>query len=251
MKDMEGRVALITGAAGHIGSATARKLAERGARIVAVDRAEADWGRLEASLPDCVRIAADVTREEDWRRIVAQCSADRGPAAMFFNNAGVEGQVTMLHEVELADFEQVMAVNVTGVFLGLKHVIPMMIANGGGAIVNTSSIAGYRGGGGMAAYSASKHAVIGLTRSAAEGYGSKGIRVNSVHPGAIESRMMRSLEDSSGHGNAMRDGIVSRNPLGRYGLPEEVAELVSFLLSDAASYCNGSRYLVDGGGQQG
>jgi len=251
MKDMEGRVALITGAAGHIGSATATKLAGRGARIVAVDRAEADWTGLEKAIPDCVRIVADVTLEDDWRRIVAQCSEGPGPAAMFFNNAGIEGRVTMLHEVELADFEQVIAVNVTGVFLGLKHVIPMMIENGGGSIVNTSSIAGYRGGGGMAAYSASKHAVIGLTRSAAEGYGPMGIRVNSVHPGAIESRMMRSLEDSSGHGNAMRDNIISRNPLRRYGLPEEVAELVVFLLSDASSYCNGSRYIVDGGGQQG
>lgn len=251
MKDMEGRVALITGAAGFIGSATARKLAERGARIVAVDRDDADWAGLEQSVPDCVRIVADVAVEDDWRRVVAQCGEGPGPAAMFFNNAGVEGRVTMLHETDLSDFEQVMAVNVTGVFLGLKHVIPMMIGNGGGSIVNTSSIAGYRGGGGMAAYSASKHAVIGLTRSAAEGYGPHGIRVNSVHPGAIEGRMMRSLEDSSGHGNAMRDGIISRNPLRRYGLPEEVAELVAFLLSDAASYCNGSRYLVDCGGQQG
>jgi NAD(P)-dependent dehydrogenase (short-subunit alcohol dehydrogenase family) len=251
MNDMAGRVALITGAAGFIGAATADKLAQRGARIVAVDQAQADWASFERAIPDCIRIVADVTREDDWQRIIAQCSEQVGPIAMFFNNAGIEGRVTPLHKVELSDFERVMAVNVTGVFLGLKHVIPVMIATGGGSIVNTSSVAGYRGGGGMAAYSASKHAVIGLTRSAAEGYGAQGIRVNSVHPGAIDSRMMRSIETSSGRGNMMREGIVSTNPLRRYGQPEEVAELVTFLLSDAASYCNGSRYLVDGGGQQG
>lgn len=251
MNDMAGKVAVVTGAAGTIGSATARKLAERGAAIVAVDRAEADWAKFESAVPGSVQIAADVTREADWERIVAQCNDGPGPATLFFNNAGIEGRVTMLHEMELSDFEEIMAVNVTGVFLGLKHLIPMMVDQGGGAIVNTSSVASYRGGGGLAAYTASKNAVVGLTRSAADGYGPQGVRVNSVHPGAIEGRMIRSLEDSSGHGNAMRDGVITSNPLKRYGQAEEVANLVAFLLSDAASYCNGSRYLVDGGGQQG
>ena len=245
--DMEGKVALVTGAAGVIGTATSRLLASRGAQIVAVDLPGTDWSAFADALPDAVLIEADVTQEGDWRRIVSECVAKAGGPHMFFNNAGIEGKVIPFEQMPLEEFERVMDVNVKGVFLGLKHVGPAIAAAGGGAIVNTSSVAGLQGGASTVGYSTSKHAVIGLSRSAALAFGPRGVRVNSVHPGAIESRMMKSLEDASGRGNAMRDGMISAISAGRYGEAEEVAELVAFLLSDNASYCHASSYLVDGG----
>ncbi len=250
MTDMDGRVALITGAAGEIGAATAIALARRGAKIVAVDLANADWAALGAAVPDAVTLHGDVTREADWERLMDDCARKAGTPAMFFNNAGIEGKVAPLHETALADFEAVMAVNVRGVFLGLKHVIPAMLANGGGSIVNTSSVAGLQGSPGLAPYVTSKHAVVGLTRTAAAEYGGAGIRVNSLHPGPIDSRMMESLETgmaSAGSNAAVRDQLSAQIPMGRYGKPQEVAELAVFLLSDAASYCNGGQYTADGG----
>ncbi|MGB3721225.1 MAG: glucose 1-dehydrogenase [Pacificimonas sp.] len=244
--DMDGKVALITGSAGAIGAATATVLAKRGAKIVTVDLAGADWSALDAAVPDAVKLNGDVTREEDWRRIVSECTDQAGSPAMFFNNAGIEGVVAPLHETSIEDFDRVIAVNVRGVFLGLKHVIPAMLANGGGAVVNTSSVAGLRGSPGMTAYVTSKHAVVGLTRTAAAEYGGQGIRVNSVHPGPIDSRMMDSIEAGMDD-DAAHEQMTAQIPMGRYGKPQEVAALVAFLLSGAASYCNGGRYTTDGG----
>jgi NAD(P)-dependent dehydrogenase (short-subunit alcohol dehydrogenase family) len=248
---LDGKVALITGAGGEIGRATARLMAARGARIVAVDRDSAALEALGADLGDALvaAIAADVTDEAAVRGYVAAARAAAGRIDVFFNNAGIEGPVHQLPDFPLEDFERVLAVNVTGVFLGMKHVIPVMLESGGGSIVNTSSSAGLRGTGGLCAYVASKHAVIGLTRSAAAEWAQHGIRINCINPGPIEGRMIRSIEQGLEPGNngTLAAAMAAANPSRRYGLPEEVGALVAFLASDDSRYINGAVHSVDGG----
>ena len=190
---LDGRVALVTGAGGEIGAATVRLMLERGARIVAVDCDPLSLRRLQDQLgagERLVCLGADVSDENSVRDYVARSCVAFGRIDIFFNNAGIEGPVRPIAEYPLVDFQHVLNVNVTGVFLGLKHVIPAMVVSGGGAIVNSSSVAGLTGTPGICAYNASKHAVIGLTRSAAAEWAGKGIRINSVNPGPIASRMM-------------------------------------------------------------
>jgi NAD(P)-dependent dehydrogenase (short-subunit alcohol dehydrogenase family) len=248
---LDGKVALITGAGGEIGRATARLMAARGARIVAVDRDSAALDQLGADLGDALLAAlvADVTDEEAVRGYVAAATAAAGRIDVFFNNAGIEGPAHPVPDFPLVDFQRVLAVNVTGVFLGMKHVIPVMLAGGGGSIINTSSTAGLRGSGGLCAYVASKHAVIGLTRSAADEWAAHNIRINCVNPGPIEGRMMQSIEQNLQPGNngTVAAAIVAASPARRYGLPEEVATLVAFLASDDARYIHGAIHAVDGG----
>jgi NAD(P)-dependent dehydrogenase (short-subunit alcohol dehydrogenase family) len=247
---LDGKVALITGAGGEIGRATARLMAARGARIVAVDRDSAALEALGADLGDALvsALAADVTDEEAVRGYVAAAKAAAGRIDVFFNNAGIEGPVHRITEFPLDDFQRVLAVNVTGVFLGMKHVIPVMLESGG-SIINTSSTAGLRGTGGLCAYVASKHAVIGLTRSAAAEWAEHGIRINCINPGPIEGRMIQSIEQGLEPGNSgtVAAAIAAANPARRYGLPEEVATLVAFLASDDARYIHGAIHAVDGG----
>jgi NAD(P)-dependent dehydrogenase (short-subunit alcohol dehydrogenase family) len=180
---------------------------------------------------------------------VAAAKKAMGRIDVFFNNAGIEGVVAPITEFKLADFEKVIAVNVVGVFLGLKHVIPVMLESGGGSIINMSSVAGLTGTPGISAYNASKHAVIGITRSAAVEWASKGIRINSVNPGPIASRMMESLEEGfqPGKAAAMRAQFSTMIPIGRYGTPEEVATMVAYLASDDARYLTGAVFPIDGG----
>lgn len=245
---VDGKVALITGAGGEIGEATLRLMAARGARIIAVDRDRKALDRAVAGVTAAAAIEADVADEDSVRRYVAEAAKAAGRIDIFFNNAGIEGPVWPITEYPLADFQKVMAVNVVGVFLGMKHVIPIM-AKTGGSIINTSSVAGLTGTPGISAYNASKHAVIGLTRSAAAEWGGKGIRVNSVNPGPISSRMMRSLEEgfSPGAADAARSSFSAMIPLGRYGTPQEVATMVAYLASDDARYLNGAVFTIDGG----
>jgi NAD(P)-dependent dehydrogenase (short-subunit alcohol dehydrogenase family) len=172
---LDGKVALVTGAGGEIGAATIRLMAARGARIVAVDRDARSLQRLSAALPDLITCEADVADEDAVRRYVEYAQSRTGRIDVFFNNAGIEGPVCPIADYPLADFRRVIDVNVVGVFLGLKHVIPVMHATGGGSIVNSSSVAGLTGSPGICAYNASKHAVIGLTRSAAAEWAGKGI----------------------------------------------------------------------------
>ncbi len=247
---LEGKVAVITGAAGAIGAATARIMAERGATIFGVDIAGADWSRLKSALPDGAKLVtaeADVTDEASVKAYVDKAKAELGRIDIFFNNAGIEGPVQPIESYPLDAFLKVLSVNVAGVFLGLKYVLPVMYGQGSGSVINTSSVAGLIGSPGMAGYNTSKHAVIGITRVAATEAAPKGVRVNCVNPGPIESRMMDSInKGQSADAKAAHDAISGAVPAKRYGTPEEVAGLVAFLASDDAGYCNGGFYTVDG-----
>ena len=249
---LEGRTALITGAGGAIGAATVRLLVARGARVAAVDHDEL---ALERLLADCgcagkvIGFPGDVSDEASVAGFVAAAANALSGISILFNNAGIEGAVGPITEYPLAEFRRVLDVNVIGVFLGMKHVIPVMLAGGGGAIINTSSTAGLTGTAGVPAYNASKHAVIGLTRSAAIEWAARGIRINAVSPGPIDSRMMASLEDGlvPGGGPGVRTQLTARIPAARYGTAEEVAALVAFLASEDARFIVGSVMTVDGG----
>jgi NAD(P)-dependent dehydrogenase (short-subunit alcohol dehydrogenase family) len=249
---LDGKVAVVTGAAGIIGTAAMRLLAERGARIVAVDRKTQE---LEAAIRDLPRqaealaVPADVSREDDVADYVRAAIDRFGTIDAFYNNAGIEGAIAPITKYPLEAFRRVLEVNVVGVFLGMKHVLPVMLKQNSGSIINTASIAGLIGSPDIAAYSASKHAVIGLTKSAALECSTTAVRVNCVCPGMIDSRMLSAILDGRNPGNAPipHKRIVERIPARRLGLASEVASVVAFLASDEASYVSGSAYTVDGG----
>ena len=249
---LDGRVAVVTGAAGVIGSATVHLLAERGARIVAIDRKGADLEGAIKDLPaaaQALAVTADVTDEDDVKDYVRKAVDKFGAIDAFYNNAGVEGEVKPITDYSLEAFRRVLDVNVVGVFLGMKHVLPVMLKQNKGSIINTASIAGLLGSPHIAVYSASKHAVIGLTKSAAWECTGTGVRVNCVCPGLIDSRMLSAIFQGRSGGNAPPpiEKIVERIPARRLGLASEVASIVAFLASDEASYVSGSAYTVDGG----
>ncbi|MCC8942336.1 SDR family oxidoreductase [Bradyrhizobium sp. Arg68] len=249
---LDGRVAVVTGAAGVIGTATLHLLAERGARIVAVDRKGADLAAAVKDLPasaEALTITADVTQEDEVKDYV-RAAVDRfGSIDAFYNNAGIEGDIKPIPDYPLESFRRVLDVNVVGVFLGMKYVLPVMLKQNKGSIINTASIAGLMGSPLIAVYSASKHAVIGLTKSAAWECTGTGVRVNCVCPGMIDSRMLSTILQGRSGGNAPPpvEKIVDRIPARRLGLATEVASIVAFLASDEASYVTGSAYTVDGG----
>lgn len=249
---LDGRVAVVTGAAGVIGAATIRLLAERGARIVAVDRKAAELQSAIADLPasaQALAVSADVTQEDEVAEYVRATVDKFGAIDAFYNNAGIEGDVKPIIEYSLESFRRVLDVNVVGVFLGMKHVLPVMLKQNKGSIINTASIAGLVGSPLIAVYSASKHAVIGLTKSAAWECTGTGVRVNCVCPGMIDSRMLSTIIQGRNPGNAPvpNDKLVERIPARRLGQASEVASIVAFLASDEASYVSGSHYTVDGG----
>jgi NAD(P)-dependent dehydrogenase (short-subunit alcohol dehydrogenase family) len=251
--DFTGKVALITGGGGGIGRAAAAGFAARGARVVVVDRD----GTLGRGTVEILRqrgavarfVEADVSRGEDVAAYVAATLADYGRIDCFFNNAGIEGMVAPITEYDEAMFDRVIAINLKGVFLGMKHVLPVMLKQGGGAVVNTASIAGLVGGPGMAAYVASKHAVLGLTRTASADVARLGVRVNAICPGPVDTRMMRSLEQQRNPDDP--DAVIDANraaiPIGRYATAEEVANLVIYLCSDLAGSITGAHMVIDGG----
>jgi NAD(P)-dependent dehydrogenase (short-subunit alcohol dehydrogenase family) len=249
---LDGKIAVVTGAAGVIGRATIALLAERGARIAAIDRRRED---LEAAIKDlpasaeALAVTADVSEEDEVADYVRATMDRFGAIDVFYNNAGIEGEVRPITQYSLETFRRVLDVNVVGVFLGMKHVLPVMLKQNKGSIINTASIAGLIGSPQIAVYSASKHAVIGLTRSAAWECTGTGVRVNCVCPGLIDSRMLSAILDGRSGGNAPmpNEKIVERIPARRLGHASEVASVVAFLASDEASYVSGSAYTVDGG----
>ncbi|QIB51188.1 SDR family NAD(P)-dependent oxidoreductase [Pseudomonas sp. OIL-1] len=244
-------VTVITGAAGGIGLALVRHLYGLGHRIVLVDLEQADLEKAAMSAElDPARtllVAADVSREEEVKRYVAATLERFGKIDGFANNAGIEGAPALIEEQSVEVLDRVYAVNVRGVFLGLKHVLQVMRQQGSGAIVNLSSLAGVMGAPTHGAYVMSKHAVIGLTRTAAAEAAGVGVRVNAVLPGAINTEMMRRIERDSGNAAATEAANRAATPLGRYAEPEEIASVIAFLLSPQASYVTGSLYTADGG----
>jgi NAD(P)-dependent dehydrogenase (short-subunit alcohol dehydrogenase family) len=249
----EGKVVVITGAAGGIGHAAAARLGGEGARLVLVDVAEPGLAESEAAVKaaggEAITVRADVTEAVGVERYARAAQERWGGVDAFFNNAGILGPVAPLVDYPEDAFDRVMAVNVRAVWLGLKVVGKAMAARGGGAIVNTASIAGQRSASGLIAYAASKHAVIGLTRTAAVELARSRVRVNAIAPSPIETPMVAEMHRGvrPDQPEAVRQRMNATIPLRRYGKPEEVAALVTFLLSAEAEYLTGGIYNVDGG----
>jgi NAD(P)-dependent dehydrogenase (short-subunit alcohol dehydrogenase family) len=243
---VQDRVALVTGGGSGIGRATCMAFGARGAKVAVCDIDPIGGAEtvslLEADGVDAAFFQVDVTDEEQVRDTVAAVVDRFGGLHMAYNNAGVEGMRVRLHETPTEHWRKVMSVNVDGVFNFLKYELAHMVEHGGGAIVNASSTFGLAGGAG-GPYPASKHAVVGLTKSVALDYALDGIRVNSVHPGAIETPMIDRLREDPVLGEA----LATMHPIGRMGRPEEVAEAVVWLCSDAASFVTGHTLVVDGG----
>ncbi len=250
---MEGKIALVTGGGNGIGQAVCLEFARQGAKVMVVDIDAAAAEKTAAAIRDmggeAGSIQADVSQSSQVQAYVAHTVSTFGRIDCFFNNAGIEGVITPLAEYSEELWDRVMGVNLKGSFLGLRYVLPVMIAQKKGTIVNTASVAGTVGSPGMAAYSASKHAIIGLTRTAAGEVGRQGVRVNAVCPGPTNTRMIHSLEKMINPDDpaAVAKFNTGRNPMGRYGEPEEIARVVVFLASDESDYVNGVAWLIDGG----
>ncbi len=244
---LEGKTALITGGARGQGAAEAKLFAEEGATVVITDVLDSD-GEATASADDGIRyLHHDVTNEDEWIAVVQDVLEDYGKIDALINNAGIF-RSRPIADLSVEEYMQVIEINQVGVFLGLKHVGPVMCEAGSGSIINISSIAGMRGGAGSLAYSASKWAVRGMTKVAMNEFAPSGVRVNSIHPGLIETPMLHQLPAIE---QGMSDQLVRRIPYGRFAEATEVARLALFLASDDSEYMNGTEFIIDGGMIQG
>jgi len=250
---LQGRVAIITGAARGIGRAALDRMIEEGVHVLAwdIDPAWAEEIKTIAT-PDTVKINAfigDVSQSEAWQEAVKSALAQFGRLDFLFSNAGISGPALPVSRYEDADYDRVMAINARGVYLGLKHAGRHLSQQGRGVIVNVSSISGLSGGGNIFAYTASKHAVVGMTKSAAVHYAASGVRVLAVCPSPTDTEMMAYAERSvmPGDPQAARPIFTQGVPMGRYAEPEEIANVFAFLISDQASFMTGTIVPVDGG----
>ena len=247
MKTLENKVALVTGGTSGIGKATAIALGVAGAKVVFSGRRECEGedtaALIRQSGAECLFVRSDVSSEADVKALIEKTVASYGKLDVAFNNAGIESPLKPLHEQSVEDFDKLMAINVRGVFLCMKYQIQQMLTQGAGVIINNSSMGGIIAFPGVSPYIASKHAVMGLTRSAALDYAKQGIRINAVNPGFIATEMMDRFTTTS----SILEQFASVIPMGRLGQSEEIAATVVFLCSDAASYITGQSLLVDGG----
>lgn len=239
------RVVFITGAASGIGRAAALAFAAEGARVAILDRSADALKAVQVSVEqagaDVLSIPCDVSSPEQVEAAVKQVTDRFGRLDVAFNNAGVENKAAPVHEIELSEWDRILNINLRGTFVCMKHELAQMVKQGGGVIVNTSSGAGICGVAGGAAYTASKHAIIGLTRSAALDYAKQNIRVNAVLPGNIETPMM----DRFTGGDIQK--AIDLEPVGRLGKPEEIAEAVLWMSSDLGGFVTGAATVIDGG----
>ncbi|MEV0257030.1 SDR family NAD(P)-dependent oxidoreductase [Streptomyces sp. NPDC050732] len=242
--EFAGKAALVTGAASGIGLEVARRLAAAGAAVVVADHNEQGARDVARSLTEAggraAAVRVDVTDPESVRHAVEFTVDTFGGLQLAVNNAGIAGATAPTGEYTVEDWRRVIDTNLNGVFYSLRYELPRLVAAGGGAVVNMSSILGTNGFAGSPAYSAAKHAVVGLTKSAAVEYAARGVRVNAVAPGFIDTPLLKGDE-------AQRRQLIALHPQGRLGTADEVADLTLFLLSDRASFINGSYHLVDGG----
>lgn len=248
MMRLEGKVALITGAGAGIGKTTALRFAEEGAKVVVtdinLDSAKQTAGEITQAGGEAAAFRHDVSNEDEWKEIANAAVQQFGRIDILFNNAGIYF-IKPLADIELAEWNRMMAINVTGVFLGMKHVMPLMAKQKGGSVINASSIAGLTGASGHIAYGASKGAVRTMTKDAVIEYAAAGVRVNSIHPAYINTAMGAYASEVSQMSEAELGKKVA--PMGRFGTVEEVANLVVFLASDESSYSTGSEFVIDGG----
>ncbi|MCX7607036.1 MAG: SDR family oxidoreductase [Bacteroidia bacterium] len=257
MLRLENKVALVTGAAMGIGLAISRRFIQEGARVLLSDINEEALRQVVQELGErAAYIVADVSRAADNEAMVRRVQELFGGLDIFVANAGIEGKVLPIPQYDEETFDRVMAVNVKGVWLGLKYALPAIAARGGGSVIILSSLAGVIGAPGFSAYVASKHAEIGLMRTAALEFAAYGVRVNTINPGPVETRMMRSIETMAAGGDPqgavqVKAQFEATLPLKRYAKPEEVAALAVFLASDESSYITGQEHIIDGGRRAG
>lgn len=243
---LRGEVAIVTGGAGGIGAATARMLASLGASVVLTDLKQAEGARVAAEIGQTARfIAHDVSNACDWKTVVSAAEDSFGPVSILVNNAGIAMPPAPLYEVTEADYRRTIDINQVSCFLGMKEVVPSMLRAGRGAIVNVASVAGLKAERGAIAYAASKFAVTGMTKVAALDLAKHNIRVNSVHPGLVDTPMVRPDGGPEAFEPILQ--FASGLPIARPGQPEEIANLIVFLASNSASFLTGGSYLADGG----